>query len=195
MVTTQEISCPVCGVDARYRVVATRWGVRIVKCVVCGLAFANPQPAASDLERYYEPAYFEKNAAKFLQFPLPPEVELRFARYLRELRSTCPAGRVLDVGCGTGAFLTVCRAEGYHVEGIELSPYASRLGRERLGLDIHTGRLEEMEAPVPFDVITMWDFLEHTSEPVTILRAARRLLAKGGHLLMTVPNVGSGSVG
>jgi 2-polyprenyl-3-methyl-5-hydroxy-6-metoxy-1,4-benzoquinol methylase len=191
MVTTRDIACPVCTDGARYRIVTVRWGVRIVKCLGCGLTFANPQPASADVEQYYDPQYFEQNAAKFLRFPLPDEVALRFDRYLGALRSVCPVGRVLDVGCGTGAFLTVARGAGYETKGIELSPYASQLGRERLGLDIRTGRLEELESPVPFDVITMWDFLEHISDPVEILRAARRLLADDGHLLMTVPNVGS----
>jgi len=198
MVTTRDIACPVCT-DAPgyrvappgYRVVTVRWGVRIVKCAGCGLVFANPQPSPEALEQYYDPQYFERNAAKFLRFPLDPEIELRFHRYLGELRSVVPGGRVLDVGCGTGAFLTVARGAGYQTEGVELSPYASQLGREKLGLDIRTGRLEELESPVPYDGITMWDFLEHTSDPVDILRSARRLLADGGHLLMTVPNVGS----
>lgn len=191
MTATREILCPNCRAGAAQRPVTVRWGVRIVRCVGCGLVFANPQPSEAELEANYGPEYFERNADKFLRFPLPPEVELRFSRYLAELRAVCPAGHVLDVGCGTGRFLWVARAAGYEVQGIELSPFASALGREKLGLAIHTGRLEELEEERRFEALTMWDFLEHTSDPLTTLRAARRKLAEGGHLLMTVPHVGS----
>jgi 2-polyprenyl-3-methyl-5-hydroxy-6-metoxy-1,4-benzoquinol methylase len=154
--------------------------------------FANPQPTEAELEDYYGPEYFQHNAEKFLRFPMQREVELRLRRYLSELRAVCPRGRVLDVGCGTGMFLWLCREEGYTTTGVELSSYASQLGRERLNLEIRTGRLEAMADDGPrFDAITMWDFLEHTSDPVSILRRAHALLADGGHLLMTVPNVGS----
>jgi SAM-dependent methyltransferase len=191
MSASRETLCPNCGDGAAQRPVTVRWGVRIVRCSGCGLVFASPQPDEADLERYYGPEYFQRNADKFLSFPLPPEVELRFRRYLGELRAVCPSGRVLDVGCGTGRFLWVCRAAGFEVQGIELAPYAAELGREKLGLPIQTGRLEEVRDALRFEAITMWDFLEHTSDPLAILGAARRLLADGGHLLMTVPNVGS----
>ena len=195
MTATREILCPNCRESAAQRPVTVRWGVRIVRCAGCGLVFANPQPSETELESYYGREYFEKNADKFLHFPLPPEVALRFRRYLGELRAVCPQGRVLDVGCGTGRFLWVAREASFEVQGVELSPYAAALGREKLGVPIRTGRLEELDLspdPAPcFEAITMWDFLEHTPEPLAVLRAARSLLAEDGHLLMTVPNVGS----
>lgn len=191
MTATREILCPSCRDRAAQRPVTVRWGVRIVRCAGCGLVFANPQPSEAELETYYGPEYFEQNADKFLRFPLPPEVELRFRRYLDELRAVCPAGRVLDVGCGTGRFLWLARTAGFEVQGVELSSFASALGREKLGLPIRTGRLEELEESPRFEAITMWDFLEHTRDPLAILRAARGLLVERGHLLMTVPHVGS----
>jgi SAM-dependent methyltransferase len=191
MTASRDVLCPNCRDGAAQRPVTVRWGVRIVRCTGCGLVFANPQPSEAELEQYYGPEYFQKNADKFLSFPLPPEVALRFERYVSALRRLCPSGRVLDVGCGTGRFLHVCRAAGYEVEGVELSPFAAELGRARLGLPIQTGRLEDLEAAEPFAAITMWDFLEHTTDPLAVLGAARRLLAERGHLLLTVPHVGS----
>ena len=195
MTANRETLCPNCGDGAAQQPVTVRWSVRIVRCAGCGLVFANPQPSEAQLEEYYGAEYFEKNADKFLRFPLPPEVALRFGRYLDELRAVCPRGRVLDVGCGTGRFLWVAREAGFDVQGVELAPYAAGLGREKLGVPIRTGRLEEIDASADpaqrFEAITMWDFLEHTSEPLAVLRAARRLLTEDGHLLMTVPNVGS----
>jgi len=191
MTVPRAILCPNCGDGAAQRPVTVRWGVRIVRCGGCGLVFANPQPSENELEQYYGPEYFQQNADKFLRFPLPPEVALRFGRYVKALKGVCPAGRVLDVGCGTGRFLWVAREAGYEVQGVELAAYAAELGRERLGLPIATGRLEAFEASRPFDAITMWDFLEHTSDPLAILQAAHARLVDGGHLCLTVPHVGS----
>jgi SAM-dependent methyltransferase len=187
----RSLDCPLCPAGTRSSEVTVRWGVRIVRCTGCGLVFANPQPTDEVLEDYYGPEYFQKNADKFLEFPLHREVELRLRRYLRELARVAPAGRVLDVGCGTGTFLLLAKEAGYSGTGVELSAYAAELGRQKLGVAIRTGRLEELRGETPFEAITMWDFLEHTREPLEILRCARRQLAPGGHLLMTVPNVGS----
>lgn len=195
----EVVSCPVCEPGTRSRQVTVRFGVRIVRCAGCGLVFANPQPSEEDLTEYYSPDYFQNNAGKFLQFPMPKDVELRLQQYVEEVKTHCAAGRVLDVGCGTGFFLSLCREAGFEVEGVELSDYAAQLGRERLGLEIRSGRLNELGTEqrreigdaVGYEGITMWDFLEHTQDPRETLADARRLLRPGGHLFLTVPNVGS----
>lgn len=185
-----EIDCPACGGQQQSEI-TVRWGVRIVRCAGCELAFANPQPREDDLVAYYGPEYFQRSAGKFLELPMRRDVRLRFTRYLSEVRRHAPGPRVLDVGCGTGLFLLVCREAGLEGTGVELSDYAAAIGREQLGLDIRTGRLEHFEEPRPFDAVTMWDFLEHTRDPLAVLRAARERLDDDGCLFLTVPNVGS----
>jgi SAM-dependent methyltransferase len=183
-------ACPACA-GARRSEVTVRWGIRIVRCDGCGFVFASPQPSEQDLIAYYGPEYFQRNADKFLELPMRPSVRLRFTRYLAEVRNHARGTRVLDVGCGTGLFLLLCREEGWSGTGVELSDYAARIGREQLGLDIRTGALETFEEERPFDAVTMWDFLEHTRDPLALLGAARARLGDGGHLFLTVPNVGS----
>lgn len=186
----RSIDCPACGGSGAQGEVTLRHGIRIVRCD-CGLVFANPQPSEQALAAYYGPEYFQRNSEKFLDLPLRRDVRLRFERYLSAVRQYSAGRRVLDAGCGTGMFLMLCREAGFEVKGVELSDYAARIGREQLGLDIHTGMLEELHDPRAFDAVTMWDFLEHTREPLAVLRAARELLPPRGHLFLTVPNVGS----
>src|ERR1051326_2361432 len=168
------LDCPACGADS-HREVTHRWEVRIVRCGGCGLVFANPQPSEQALAAYYGPEYFQNNADKFLDLPMRPDVRAPFARYLSAVRRHSSGKRVLDAGSGTGMFLLLCREAGFEVHGVELSDYAARIGREQLGVDIHTGRLEELRDPGRFDAVTMWDFLEHTRDPLAVLRSARAL--------------------
>ncbi|MSR63000.1 MAG: class I SAM-dependent methyltransferase [Planctomycetes bacterium] len=186
---SREIDCPACG-GAGHGEVTLRWGIRIVRCG-CGLVFANPQPSEQALAAYYGPEYFQRNSEKFLDRPMRRDVRLRFERYLSAVRQYSTGKRVLDAGCGTGMFLTLCREAGLEVKGVELSDYAARIGREELGLDIHTGMLEELGDSRLFDAVTMWDFLEHTRDPLAVLRSARALIPDSGHVFLTVPNVGS----
>jgi SAM-dependent methyltransferase len=101
-------------------------------------------------------------------------------------------GRLLDVGCGSGAFLTQMRALGWQVCGVEPDPAAARVARERYGLDVTCGTLEEAALPAHrFDAITMNHVVEHVPDPVATLRECGRVLQPRGRLVITTPNVES----
>lgn len=98
-------------------------------------------------------------------------------------------GRLLDVGCGSGESLAVQRELGWQVKGIEISPQAVRFGRERLGLDIFEGTIEDAQfAEESFDLISFNHSLEHMHDPAAALKRAHALLRKGGMLRVGVPN-------
>jgi SAM-dependent methyltransferase len=78
------------------------------------------------------------------------------------------------------------------VHGIELSQYASEYARTRLGLSVHTGTVEDADFPTEyFDVITLWDVLEHLPDPMKALRILWRWLKPEGLLLLNTPNLDS----
>jgi 2-polyprenyl-3-methyl-5-hydroxy-6-metoxy-1,4-benzoquinol methylase len=102
------------------------------------------------------------------------------------------SGRLLDMGCGLGFFLK--RMESYaewESYGCEISPAAARYARERLGLrNVISGWLEAADLPTKsFDLITMWDVLEHIPQPHPLLRRCHALLRAEGILFMHTPNV------
>lgn len=103
-----------------------------------------------------------------------------------------PGGTLVDVGCGTGGYLAEMRALGWRAIGVEPSPDAARTARERLGLDVREGTLEQAALPAgSADVVTMRMVLEHVPDPRRTLAEVRRILRPGGRLLLSVPNAGS----
>lgn len=102
-----------------------------------------------------------------------------------------PGGRVLEVGCGAGDSLLALRALGWQVEGLELDPAAVRVARGR-GLSVKEGDLAAQDyADRSFDALAMVHVLEHLPDPIAVLGEARRILRKGGRLVVITPNAES----
>lgn len=101
-------------------------------------------------------------------------------------------GRLLDIGCGSGAFLTRMRNLGWNVMGIELDKKAVKLAREYFGLNIYEGTLEEANfSENEFDAITMNHVIEHLCDPITTLKKCYRILKPRGKLVIITPNIES----
>ncbi|MDW8065788.1 MAG: class I SAM-dependent methyltransferase [Anaerolineae bacterium] len=110
-----------------------------------------------------------------------------FRRRLRALAQRLPGrGRLLDVGCADGYFLELARAEGWEVTGVEVSaPMAREVARQlRIPVVLSVDPLP-LEA---FDVVTLWEVLEHLPEPVRELRRLAARLRRGGILMLSTPN-------
>ena len=101
-------------------------------------------------------------------------------------------GRLLDFGCGGGAFLKTMADRGWQVTGLDASVGAAKSVQEDLGLTVLTGSLPHPELmPGSFDVVTMWQSLEHVHRPLAVLREAYQLLVPGGRLIVATPNIES----
>lgn len=165
---------------------------RLVTCSNCGHIYQNPRPTPAAIGAYYPNNY--------ISFPKAIEDETkpwkRFDRRVGQRRRALAlhracgrSGRVLDIGCATGMFLDGMRRLGWETQGIEPSETAAAYARERMGLDVVTGLLEDTHFPdASFDAVTMWDVLEHVHEPRAVLQEIARLLQPGGVLLLSLPN-------
>jgi SAM-dependent methyltransferase len=100
--------------------------------------------------------------------------------------------RLLDVGCATGFFLEAAQARGWNVQGLEVSAYAADYARQRLGLAVDIGSIA---SPPPglgeFDVVTLWDVIEHLERPDQALRSIRGMLRPRGLLVISTGDYGS----
>ncbi len=121
---------------------------------------------------------------------LAPPVAGNIAWNLRYLRAQ-PGGRLLDVGCGDGAYLALMEELGWHGEGQEVDPAAARRAKER-GLTVHLGPLRELGlVESSYHAITLCHVLEHVHDPLGLLVECRRLLRPGGILVLSLPNLDS----
>ncbi|MCI0395881.1 MAG: class I SAM-dependent methyltransferase [Chloroflexi bacterium] len=112
-------------------------------------------------------------------------------RRLALLQKYQPQGRLLDVGCGQGNFLSIAN-HLYQGIGVDISEYAVRHGREALGLDLRSGDFLTMDfAGTTFELITMWDFIAHVLNPCAYLEKAYDLLSPNGFLVLTTGDIGS----
>jgi 2-polyprenyl-3-methyl-5-hydroxy-6-metoxy-1,4-benzoquinol methylase len=115
-------------------------------------------------------------------------------KYYHALRKTQGAGRVLDIGCSTGALLALLKERGQEALGVEIDADAAAAGRER-GLNVLTGSIAdpniqgELLARGPFDAVLCMDVLEHLPEPWMVLQEIRPLFAPDGFMFCTLPNV------
>ncbi|MGD2144882.1 MAG: class I SAM-dependent methyltransferase, partial [Anaerolineae bacterium] len=170
----------------------------MVRCTQCGVLRLNPRPDRDTIGRYYLDDY--KPFADTLSIPSALENRIRawslaygLRRRVRVTARHQPTGRLLDVGCATGLFLDAAQRYGrWEVQGVEPSPSAATFGRERLELDIVQGAFADADLDeASFNVVTMWDVLEHLHDPVAAVQKASRLLQPGGILIVRVPHLES----
>jgi SAM-dependent methyltransferase len=160
------------------------------------LLFLDPYPGPDELTQLYSESYFTGQESGALGLPGSDTDYTDFARQrlskfsatVELLRRFAPVpGRLLDIGAATGDFLSIARAVGYDVAGIELSSFAAEEARRRFGIDLFVGPLDRFTAVQPFNAIHLSHVLEHLPDPHRAVRQLRDLLAPGGIVYVEVP--------
>jgi SAM-dependent methyltransferase len=186
-----ERTCIVCEGHGPFIPTYARDGFTLVRCPGCGLVFQDPQPTDADLETTY---YHDEEWTRMVLGPLREKLLERARQqlgFLDDAGVTPDGGALLDVGCSSGTFMELAAQAGWNTVGVELGETTAQAARDR-GLDVRTGTLaavaDQFEAG-SFSLVTFWDVLEHLRDPREELALARRLLAPGGILAATMPNV------
>lgn len=204
-------------IESPDRLLGTPQRFRLARCSRCDLARLDPRPTAANLDAAYAAMHVPAGPPRLrggprgllrwaltnargypLGRPMPEALRWlawpAFAAALRGKygRTYLPwqgEGRLLDFGCGQGEFLATMVAAGWKAEGLDLSPDAVDAAAER-GLKINLGTLPGADLPgESYDVLTLWQSLEHVPSPSATLHEARRLLRPGGRLLVCVPQL------
>lgn len=181
------LKCETCG-GANFRPWLTKEGIDYVHCDSCGLARRSEIPAVEELLKFYEDAARDY----YLQSEkMSNDGALDHSQRVAELRPYRKLGRMLDVGCSTGGFLRSAQKDGWECHGVDLSPTVANFCKKD-GFQVFGGQLIHAGYPGEyFDVVRFWATLEHTTDPFLCLQESRRILRKGGLLLLSVPSVDS----
>ncbi len=175
------LSCNLCRSELIQKI-DPEWN--FCRCSACGYVFDSPRPTLDELVDFYsQPAKYDSWVA---------QTSARDALWKRRLKKFMPhrnPGNLLDVGTGIGQFLHHAKPFFTSVHGTEVSESAIRTAKEKYGLVIERGQVEEMDIPAAaFDNLTLFHVLEHVPDPVKLVRACRNLLRPDGVLVIAVPN-------
>jgi 2-polyprenyl-3-methyl-5-hydroxy-6-metoxy-1,4-benzoquinol methylase len=193
--------CQLCGSEGREE--RFRDGpFSVVGCSDCGLVYVTPRLVGQALLDVYDEGYWKSNNPKergYADYKKEAALYLKtFERRMRLVgRWLRPGARILDVGCAAGYFLRVAQTRGHDVHGVELSQAIAVEAVSHLGADrVHIGTLDDAVRamdyrPESFDLITMWDVIEHIPEPQPVVRRIRELLKPDGRFLLETQNVAS----
>jgi SAM-dependent methyltransferase len=196
-------SCPLCGGRQRRLLfhkkahfynqdLAHEHLFAVVRCRRCGVDYVHPRLRSDLLTHHYAQhdlyidlrgRQLEERRAYF------GETLDAVEKIWRQQTSRAPGGALLDVACSEGTFVALAGERGWQARGIEISEAAAQHGRQVLGLPVTQGTLQQAAFPDgSFQVVTIQSFLEHSEDPLALLREARRVLAPGGLLYMNVCN-------
>lgn len=166
-----------------------------VKCVSCGLVYQNPRPTFAEMAAHYPPdyeSYTPEPNAENSSWLLRQAIQYGVTKRCRFITRYKRAGRLLDVGCATGNFLQGIRNCGnWEPYGVEINEHVVHIAQEH-GLDVRLGTLEQAGfSDEFFDVVTLWDVLEHLHDPAGSLHEIYRILKPDGLVVVRVPNADS----
>ena len=177
---------------------------RLLRCLRCGRLLLDPRPSGAELAASYDTLYYGEGESKFIA-PVEAFVEhfrgvrTREADRLVSSATRAPAAggsspirRVLDIGCGSGQFLSRLASRGYECHGTELSEETARRAAAIPGVRLHVGAMgEHTYAPQSFDLISIWHVLEHLPDADDVVRHCRQWIRPEGFLMIAVPNISS----
>jgi SAM-dependent methyltransferase len=169
----------------------------VFKCWRCGLLRTSPRPTQETIGIYYPSSYgpHAKPPTADRQPGQSQPVKRALAHRIASLMNMPTAylppirpGTLLEVGCGSGSFLSDMARTGWSVEGVEASEHAASIARAA-GHRVRTGALETVELPTAaFDLAVGWMVVEHLHHPVDALRNLSHAVRSGGWLAVSLPN-------
>lgn len=186
-------ACPVCE-STEKRLEFSKHSIDIVCCLKCGTRYCSKIAANLD-DVYQNPAY-----VVYTKEDTDEHYNYRRERFGRErvgiLEKHCgdlTEKHLLDVGCGNGYFLSVAMEKCRHCYGAEYSDKLRAFTERKTGLVVFSQNLDELPKK-DFDIITLFDIIEHVPDPIAFMQSVDRLMNPGGYILIFTPNFDSFSI-
>ncbi len=194
----ETVSCVICDRNNLKTLDTLKNDQGIVQCNNCGLVFVSPRWNKEALKDWYEDPNFWPvvySGREYSDEPFDFEHFKNTGTYktnkmeLELVQKYKASGKILDVGCGPGLFLYLARNSGYSTLGVELSERMGNWGTKHLDIDVNIGYFEDIDFENErFDIVMMWDLLEHLSDPLLYLEIASRVMKDDAYIFGQIPN-------
>lgn len=188
----KKLVCPICG-SSKNETFMAQPGYPLVRCLSCSMSW--DYQVGNENVAQYEKLYFKNDNPKggYANYFDGMAINKKtFGDRLKKIENKLgKKGKLLDVGCALGDCLMMAKDLGWkEAEGIELSKYAAGFAKKR-GLKVIQGTLQSHKYPAnSFDVVTMFDVIEHVDNPMTQFKEIKRILKPKGILLLVTPDIG-----
>ena len=187
------MKCCICSSN-KIKILYKLKGYHVAKCKSCELIFSWP-PKKQDYEKNYfteeHKKYFigcgagyDENDEKVTNFQNGLGLIEKYEKKTNK--------NILDVGCATGVFLNIAKKRGWEVYGIDISKYAVDYAKKNFKIRARAGELNKTSYKNEFfDVITLWDSIEHINNPIKVIKVVKKILKKQGILFISTINESS----
>lgn len=181
--------CPFCKIQSKFLYDLDKWYV--LKCPECSFVYVNENLSSQELNNLYNGDFYGQYLFKVENIEEKTAQELK--EYFKEVIQYVHKGNLLDLGCAQGDFLARLDKNKWNLFGADISSEAIKKGQTKYPhLNLIKGELEEINFSNNFfDVITLWDVIEHLKDPASILRECYRILKPSGVIVIKTPNENS----
>lgn len=166
------------------------WNI-LLKCKYCGLVRSPDKNFLFNPTSLYNSRYFK--GKDYLDYSTEKSALTKnFAQRLSLMQKQIATGKILDVGCAYGYFLELAKRKGFRVEGVEVNSQVAKKASICTGAQIHVGDFLKLKLkPKSYEMITLFDVVEHLKSPSDYLQKAYTLLKKHGRIVVETGDVAS----
>jgi len=183
----KQINCLVCQ-ESKNKYLYTVNSFPVVKCLSCGFIFSQPNPGQINFSELYSQNYFHGD--DYVNYLADEEIiKKNFKGFLKLIKPHQPQGRLLEIGSAYGFFLDEAK-NNYECTGQEISKDAADYAKRKHNSNILNGDLIDLQLKEnSFDLVVMWDTIEHLQHPDLYLSEIHKILKDKGYLFFTTGNI------
>ena len=191
----KDFKCNLCGKNKGHLFLKWKKNYQLFKCVNCeavspNISHVNETEFIDSI--YNKPNYTKKeflDIYKNYNYRKKKFGKERFGYTIKRL-GLSKKSKVLDLGCGFGYYLKYLKSKGVHCKGIEPAKNIADFCRKELKIDVYSTKLED-EKDKSYDLITLFDVIEHLKDPIDYFKKIKKKLKKNKYCVIYTPNIHS----
>lgn len=188
-------NCPCCNAGAdNSEFMFKKMTASYYRCNNCSLVYQNPQPVFEFTEEIYDGEHYHERyiRSEYIYLPTSKIYLKNIEKDLSKTKFDKKSASLLDIGCGIGYFLYLAKNDGYNVQGADISKWAKIYAKKKFDVDVIAGNFLEMDITEnSYDMVTLWQTIEHLPQPNLFLNKIYKILKPGGYICIATPDVDS----